>query len=45
MNDEKIQHAVESTQPGGNQSRRSLLNGIWLTLSGLALAEIAWLVG
>ena len=29
----------------GNNARRNLLNGLWLTLSGLALAEIAWLVG
>jgi hypothetical protein len=26
-------------------ARRSLLNGLWLALSGLALAEVAWLVG
>ena len=29
----------------GNTTRRRLLNGIWLTLSGLALAEIAWIMG
>ena len=28
-----------------NQTRRSLLNGLWLALGGLALAEVAWLVG
>ena len=45
MTRQKIQPAAETTQPVENKARRSLLNGLWLTLSGLALAEIAWLVG
>jgi cytochrome b6-f complex iron-sulfur subunit len=31
-------------QPIENNARRGLLNGLWLALSGLALAETAWLV-
>jgi cytochrome b6-f complex iron-sulfur subunit len=36
---------VDPTPPVENKARRSLLNGLWLALGGLALAEIAWLVG
>jgi cytochrome b6-f complex iron-sulfur subunit len=45
MTRQKIKPTTISTQPIENNGRRSLLNGLWLTLSGLALAEIAWLVG
>jgi cytochrome b6-f complex iron-sulfur subunit len=45
MNRHKIKPATNSAQPIENNGRRSLLNGLWLTLSGLALAEMAWLVG
>lgn len=45
MTDQKNERAAEPTQPVGNKDRRSLLNGLWLALSGLALVEIAWLVG
>jgi cytochrome b6-f complex iron-sulfur subunit len=45
MTDQKIQPAAKPTQPVGSQDRRSLLNGLWLALSGIALVEVAWLVG
>lgn len=45
MSSQKIQQTVDSTPPIESNARRSLLNGLWLALSGLALAEIAWLVG
>jgi cytochrome b6-f complex iron-sulfur subunit len=45
MSHQKIQQTVDNTPPIESNARRSLLNGLWLTLSGLALAEIAWLVG
>lgn len=45
MTRQKIQNPAEHAQSIENNARRSLLNGLWLTLSGLALAEIAWLVG
>jgi cytochrome b6-f complex iron-sulfur subunit len=45
MTRRKTQQAADSAQPVENTERRSLLNGLWLALSGLALAEIAWLVG
>ncbi|WP_372682608.1 ubiquinol-cytochrome c reductase iron-sulfur subunit [Desulfosarcina sp.] len=45
MSGQKINPTVDSTQPIQSHSRRGLLNGLWLALSGLALAEIAWLVG
>jgi hypothetical protein len=42
---QKIRESVDRAQGIENNTRRSLLNGLWLTLSGLALAEVAWLVG
>ena len=45
MSHQKIQQTVDNTPPIESNARRSLLNGLWLALSGLALAEIAWLVG
>ena len=45
MSSQKIQQTVDNTPPIESSARRSLLNGLWLALSGLALAEIAWLVG
>lgn len=45
MTRQKIQPAADGVQPVENNARRSLLNWLWLTLSGLALAEIAWLTG
>ena len=45
MSSQKIQQTVDNTTPIESSARRSLLNGLWLALSGLALAEIAWLVG
>lgn len=45
MSRHKIQSAGDRVQPIENHTRRNLLNGAWLTLSGLALVEIAWLVG
>ncbi len=45
MSRQNTQPAADGTQPIQSHPRRSLLNGLWLALSGLALAEIAWLVG
>lgn len=45
MTRQKTQPTADSTQSIENTTRRSVLNGLWLSLSGLALAEIAWLVG
>lgn len=45
MTRQKIQQTAEPTRALGNKARRNLLNGLWLTLGGLALAEVAWLVG
>ena len=45
MSSQKIKQTVDNTPPIESKVRRSLLNGLWLALSGLALAEIAWLVG
>lgn len=45
MTRQKIQQAAQTTRTVEKKARRSLLNGLWLTLSGLALAEIAWIVG
>lgn len=45
MTRQKIHQTTDSAQPVENTARRNLLNGLWLTLSGLALAEITWLVG
>jgi cytochrome b6-f complex iron-sulfur subunit len=45
MNRQKLKPGANDAQPIENNGRRSLLNGLWLTLGGLALAEIAWLVG
>lgn len=45
MTNKKFRQTTDSAQSIENNARRSLLNGLWLTLSGLALAEIAWLVG
>ncbi len=45
MTSKKFRQTSDSAQSIENSARRSLLNGLWLTLSGLALAEIAWLVG
>jgi cytochrome b6-f complex iron-sulfur subunit len=42
---QKIRESVDRAQGIENNTRRSLLNGLWLTLSGLVLAEVAWLVG
>ncbi|MBC2711774.1 MAG: ubiquinol-cytochrome c reductase iron-sulfur subunit [Desulfosarcina sp.] len=44
MTSQKTQQSTESAQSPENNARRSLLNGLWLILSGLALAEIAWLI-
>ena len=41
----KSQQATENVQSVSKHTRRRLLNGLWVTLSGLALAEIAWVVG
>ena len=45
MTRQKIEPTTHRGQPIENHGRRSLLNGLWLALSGLALAEVAWLVG
>ena len=45
MTRRKTQKPADGAQPIENNARRNLLNGLWLTLSGLALAEITWLVG
>ncbi len=45
MSSLKIKQTVDNTPPIESKVRRSLLNCLWLALSGLALAEIAWLVG
>ncbi len=45
MTHQEFKPTTSRAQPIENKGRRSLLNGLWLTLSGLALAEIAWLVG
>ncbi|BBO67582.1 hypothetical protein DSCA_15120 [Desulfosarcina alkanivorans] len=41
----KKRESADRANAVDNQTRRSLLNGMWLTLGGLALAEVAWLVG
>jgi cytochrome b6-f complex iron-sulfur subunit len=41
----KAKEFADRAKAVDNRSRRSLLNGLWLTLGGLALAEVAWLVG
>jgi len=45
MTRQKSRHAADRAQPVENTTRRSLLNGLWLALSGIALAEVTWLVG
>jgi cytochrome b6-f complex iron-sulfur subunit len=45
MTRQKNRRAADRVQPVENTTRRSLLNGLWLALSGLALVEVAWLVG
>jgi cytochrome b6-f complex iron-sulfur subunit len=45
MSSQNIQPPADSQQPIESHTRRSLLNGLWVALGGLALAEIAWLVG
>jgi len=45
MTRQKIEPAPGRAQPIESTARRSLLNSLWLTLSGLALAETTWLVG
>jgi cytochrome b6-f complex iron-sulfur subunit len=45
MKRQKPQQTIEISQPVENAARRRMLNGLWLTLSGLALVEIAWIVG
>lgn len=45
MTRQKIPDSVDRTESVEPNARRSLLNGLWLTLSGLAVVEIAWLVG
>jgi cytochrome b6-f complex iron-sulfur subunit len=45
MSRQKIQSAGDGVHSIQNDARRSLLNWLWLTLGGLALAEIAWLTG
>lgn len=41
----KNQTTDGSTHPPSDRARRSLLNGLWLGLSGIALAEILWMAG
>lgn len=45
MTRQKTPTTGDRVLPVAATSRRSLLNGLWLALSGLAIAEIAWLVG
>ena len=45
MTRQKNRPAADRAQTVANTTRRSLLSGLWLALSGLALAEVAWLVG
>jgi cytochrome b6-f complex iron-sulfur subunit len=42
---QKKRTSVDSVQSLENNTRRSLLNRLWLALIGLSLVEIAWLVG
>jgi hypothetical protein len=45
MTRQPTQPAADRAQPVDSPARRRLLNGLWLALSGIALAEVAWLVG
>lgn len=45
MTHRKNQSAVDNGLLPQNQTRRSLLNGLWIGLGGLALAETLWLAG
>lgn len=45
MTPQNVLKPAESVKSVENNARRSLLNGLWLALGGLALAEAAWLVG
>lgn len=45
MTGRKKRESADNAQPVENDARRSLLNRVWLAVSGLALVQIAWLVG